>query len=81
MADLHDLHLSRLVVDGVDHPAVALPDAVTVLAREFLAARRARVVGQSPDAFDNPAQIGLRDRPQLALGGPLDDDVIGARHA
>ena len=47
------------IVDNVENPELALAKSVTILAREFLAPRRARIVLQSVDLVDDAGAVRL----------------------
>ena len=57
MTDLYHDHDSFIVVHNVENPERALPDSEAVLAREFLASRRTRIVFQSVDSVDDAGAV------------------------
>ena len=71
MANLHDDDQALVIVDRIDHPVVALPDAVLLLARQLLTARGPGIGRQRPDPLREPLAVSpggafkLLDRARL----------------
>jgi hypothetical protein len=53
------------IVDRVNHPIIALANAIVILDRQFLMPRGAGSIGQTTDTVSNPQEVGLRKRAQL----------------
>jgi hypothetical protein len=70
-----------VIVHGIDDAIVALSHAIGVLSSQFLAAGRSRGSRKFLDPLGDSLKICLRDFPQLAFGGFLEEEAIRARHA
>ena len=77
MTNLYDGHDMLGVVHNVENPELALAESISILAREFLAARGTRIVLESVDLVDDAVPVGL---PAYSLeffrGGWLDEELI-----
>jgi hypothetical protein len=60
MADFHDLNDVVLIIDGVDHPVIALSNPISILPGQLFTTRRPCVTSQGSDAFHNTPQVLLR---------------------
>jgi hypothetical protein len=69
MTDIHERHDARVIVNGVNHPVVLLPNAIVVMSRELLAAGWPRVLFQAPQTFRDLTRIALR----IARNSPSTD--------
>ncbi len=77
MTDLDHRDNAFIIVDNVENPELALADSVTILAREFLAPLRSRIVLQRVDLVDDPRAIRFSAHClELFRRGGLDEKLI-----
>ena len=81
MANLKHDYLAAFIAHEVDHPIIALPDPVLVIARQLLAARWAWICRQSFHPTNNPPAIFPGDRFQLFDRRRFDEEPIGVHAA
>ena len=82
MADFDDGHFFFGIIDDVNDTVIILAYAITFLmAGQRFTARRPGLRRQRPDLLNKLREERLWNGPQLSLGAPFDQDLIGGRHA
>ena len=81
VADANHHNDEGFVVNGVQNSVVALPDPILLRSRQFLAARRTRVLSQALDSGDDPTPVAKADSFEFLGSGWLDEDAIACHGA
>jgi len=76
VTNLDDCYGSGVVVDGIDYAVIAMADAVSSLAAQFLATRWPGIIGERTGSLGDPLQILFGDFAKFAFGGPFGLDSI-----
>lgn len=81
MPDLEYLDCPGVIVNRIHDPVISLPNPVSFLSRQLLAALRPRFFPQRPDPFENPPQVLFGDPLQFVGRGFPDEELISSHRA